>query len=258
MKQIFKTLKFKNIPNINLDNIIKYWKLEEVLFLTDTYFKERFLNLIKNEILLKNIFTDFWVKNLNLYNYTLSFIAKTNISFSVRELYRLLNNNNIKISLPTTIDYISFSISAKLIKGCFTYDLKQNKEISSKAKYYFTDNWIRNSFFLYDLDKYTLTENLIFNELISKWYIVNNWKNWIFDFSFICFSNLINLCINITIQKDKKSILKEVSKLLKIKILNKEVKKYLIVDNIAEIWLKKTVFDNLKIIELKEFLMEEI
>lgn len=253
------TIKTKNIENTDLNNIIKYWKLEEVLSLDNIYFKERFLDLIKNEILIKDIFTDFWVKNLNLYNYVLSFIAKINISFSVRELHRLLNNNNINISLPTTIDYLNFSISAKIIKSCFTYDLKLNKEISSKSKYFFTDNWIRNSLFSYNLDNYTLTENLLFNELISKWYIVNIWKNWFFNFSFICFSEKIDLCINVTSQKDKKFILKEINKLLKINnIWNKEMKKYLIVDNISEIWIRKTIFDNLRIVELKQFLLEEI
>jgi predicted AAA+ superfamily ATPase len=74
-----------------------------------------------------------------LYNFTISYIANNNIFLSLRELQKNLDNTN-NISLKTTIDYIDFSIQAKILKRVYKYDLKTNKQITSKAKYYFTDN----------------------------------------------------------------------------------------------------------------------
>jgi hypothetical protein len=248
---------YKNLENIDLENIVKYWKLNEVLFLNNTYFKEKFIDLMKNEIIIKNIFIDFWVKNLYLYNQTLTFLSKINYWVSIRELHRLIIANNISISHPTLIDYINFSISAKIIKSCFTYDLKQNKEISSKAKYYFLDNGIRNSLNLYNLDNYTLTENLVFNELYSRWFKIYNWENWRYDFNFIYFWEKLNIYISIFNQKDKKELLKEINKMEKIEVsidISIKNKKYIIGDNIHELWIKKNKVEGVELIELKEFL----
>jgi predicted AAA+ superfamily ATPase len=70
-----------------------------------------------------------------------------------------------QITLKTTIDYIDFSIRAKIIKPVYLYDFKKSKAISSRVKYYFTDTGIRNSISQYSLAEYTLKENLLFQEL---------------------------------------------------------------------------------------------
>jgi predicted AAA+ superfamily ATPase len=74
-----------------------------------------------------------------LYIFTITFLSKNNYFYSLRELQKKLNEIN-KISLKTTIDYIDFSIQSKIIKRCYKYDIKNEKEITSKAKYYFNDN----------------------------------------------------------------------------------------------------------------------
>jgi predicted AAA+ superfamily ATPase len=79
------------------------------------------------------------VKSIELYNYTLTFLSKNNFFLSLRDIHKNLDKIN-KISLKTTIDYIDFSIQSKIIKRCYKYDIKNKKEITSKAKYYFTDN----------------------------------------------------------------------------------------------------------------------
>jgi len=70
-----------------------------------------------------------------------------------------------QITLKTTIDYIDFSIRAKIIKPIYRYDLKKQKVISSRAKYYFTDTGIRNSISQYTLSQKILKENFLFQEL---------------------------------------------------------------------------------------------
>jgi predicted AAA+ superfamily ATPase len=68
----------------------------------------------------------------------LSFLSKNNIFLSLRELQKKLDVNK-SISLKTTMDYIDFSIQSKIIRKMYKYDLKLNKYISSRVKYYFTD-----------------------------------------------------------------------------------------------------------------------
>jgi hypothetical protein len=133
----------------------------------------------------------------------------------------------------------------------YKYDLKLNKYISSRVKYYFTDLWIRNSFYNFLVDTNTLKENLIFNELYSLWYEIYGWLNGKFDFSFIAEKNWERIYIHLSEQTDKEEIKKEVRKLNKIWDENG---KYLIVENIKELWLKKLKYENVEIFNLEDFI----
>jgi predicted AAA+ superfamily ATPase len=73
-----------------------------------------------------------------LYNLVIIYIANINIFTSLRELQREIEKIE-NISLKTLIDYIDFSIKSKIIKQVYQYDIKKDKIISSKSKYYFTD-----------------------------------------------------------------------------------------------------------------------
>jgi predicted AAA+ superfamily ATPase len=120
---------------------LQHGTLEKVMhFVTweDSSLKENYVELIKNDILLHDIFNAFSVKNIDLYNYTISFLSKNNIFLSLRELQKQLDENK-SISLKTTMDYIDFSIQAKIIRKMYKFDLKTNKYISSRAKYFFSD-----------------------------------------------------------------------------------------------------------------------
>ena len=187
------------------------------------------------------------------YKYTISYLSRKNNSFSLRELNKWLCEH-IQISLKTTIDYIEYSLQAKIIKNVCTYDLKKWKEISSKVKYYFTDIWVRNSLNWYSTGIQILTENLIYNELAKKGYIVYNGLNWAFDFTFYTTSQYVtgmNLYIHMSEAENKNELKKEINKLSKIKDKNK---KYLIVKSIDELGIKKTNYDYVEIVEIEEFL----
>lgn len=237
---------------LEIDNILKYGSLEKIISLPieNSNTKKEYINFIKNDILLNDIFISFSVKNIELYNYTLSFLSKNNIFLSLRELQKKLDVNK-SISLKTTMDYIDFSIQSKIIRKMYKYDLKLNKYISSRVKYYFTDLWIRNSFYNFLVDTNTLKENLIFNELYSLWYEIYGWLNGKFDFSFIAEKNWERIYIHLSEQTDKEEIKKEVRKLNKIWDENG---KYLIVENIKELWLKKLKYENVEIFNLEDFI----
>ena len=244
---------------IKLDNILKYWLLNEISILNKNYFKEKFLTLFKTDIFFKDIFINSSVKNINLFNYTLSFLAKTNIFFSIKELNKQLNNFS-DISLKTNTDYIDFSIRAKILKRIYKYDLKTWNIISSETKYYFTDLWIRNSLNNFNNPKEIQLENLIFNELNNKWYEVYSWLNWTFDFSFLWIIPAqvpfmkwkeLKIYIHISNSHDKNWVKSDVNKLLK--IWNK-FKKYLIVNSFTDLWITKVNYGSVEVMEVESFL----
>jgi predicted AAA+ superfamily ATPase len=101
--------------------------------------KKKFLRLTTSDIFLNDIFLNFSVKSIELYNFTLTYLANNNDFLSLRELHKELDSTN-NISIKTVIDYINFSLQTKILKRVYKYDIKTNKPITSKAKYYFTDN----------------------------------------------------------------------------------------------------------------------
>lgn len=254
-REIDKELKYWLLNDINYFNDINY--LNNLKYKNTIYLQERILTLLKNDIILKDIFISFWVKNFNLYNHTLSYLAKTNKFTSLRDLQKKLNLFQ-NISIKTTIDYIDFSLQAKIIKRVYNYDIKTEKIISSQAKYYFTDLWIRNNLVNFEFNKTILLENYIFNELQRKWYKVHAWKSWNFEFTFIAEKihhenneKINKIYIHISKETEKDEIKRERKKLNKIP---DDYKKYLIVENLDNFKFKKYEVDNVKIIWVEKFL----
>lgn len=252
-----------NINKENLELTLKYWSINEVKQIELVELKEKYLKLVVSDIFLNDIFKNYWVKSIDLYKFTITYLAENNFFSSLRELQNKLDKIQ-KISLKTAIDYVDFSIQEKILKRVYKYDLKTNKPITSKAKYYFTDNWIRNSLVNFELEKNVLYENQIFNLLELNNYNIYSWLSWKFDFTFYCEikesddSNTwenqnLDTKIYIQIANDfsKDDIKKEVTKFLKIEDENK---KYILVENIEKLDIKKLVYDNIEIMEINKFL----
>ena len=244
------------INDLDIDNSLKYWSINEINQLETKELKEKFLKLTINDIFLNGIFKNFWVKSINLYIFTMTFLANNNLLFSLRDLQKKLNTIQ-KISLKTTIDYIDFSLQVKILKRVYKFDIKSNKPITSKAKYYFTDNWIRNWLSSFSIDNDILNENLIFNILEYNNYRIYSWLNWKFEFTFFWENKTSKekIYIHITQHRQKDEIKKEINKLLKIW---ESWDKYLLVENISKIWIKKLRYDSVKIMEITEFLQTNL
>jgi predicted AAA+ superfamily ATPase len=214
--EICNTMMIQN-SNFSIDewqNYLIYWNLSEIKLLNNDYFKKLFLDNVKNKIILQDIITNYSIKTVNLLYQGISKIAFLNESLSIREFHRKISNEWIDIALATLIDYIDFSVNSRLIKRCFTYDLKSDKPINTRVKYYFTDIGIRNTFAWEKIDDSVLIENIIYNDLITKYNNIYNWLNGRFEFSFYIKDN--NTFIHITPETDIHEIKKEVHKLTKI------------------------------------------
>lgn len=248
----------------NIKSSLKYGSLNEVKSLDSNDVKKKYLNLSVSDIFLNDIFKNYWVKSIELYIFTMKYLANNSIHYSLRELQKKLDYIQ-KISLKTTIDYIDFSLQEKIIKRSYLYDLKNNKAITTKAKYYFSDNGIRNSLADFNLSNDILVENLIFNILELHNYDIYSWTFWNFDFAFYWIlrdnwyidehdkhSWAEKIYIHITNQNSKEEIKKEISKFQKIW---DGFKKYILIKNIEDLWFKKTHYDDVEVVEIDEFLI---
>ena len=249
-----KEIEIKNNIYLNEENInnkLLYWNINIINDIEDIRSKKNILKILTNDIFLNSIFKDFSVKSIDLYIFTITFLAKYNSFNSLREIQKELNQIN-KISLKTVIDYIDFSIQAKIIKKCYKYDLKNSKIINSKIKYYFNDNWIRNSLANFNLKNKILIENLIFNILDFNNYDIYSGLNWKFEFSFYWEKADENIFIHISESKNKDELKKEINKLNKIKI---NWVKYLLVKDLKKLKIKKIKYDSVIILEINNFLI---
>ena len=153
------------------------------------------------------------------------------------------------------MDYIDFSIQEKIIYKIELYDFKKEKIILNKYKYFFSDNWIRNSLSNFNLDKNILIENLIFIKLNYNNYLINWWLNWIFEFSFIATKNDTKIYIHISKETERQEINKEMNKLQKVPW---KAKRYLVINNIDKLNLKKYIYDDVELIGAGELIKKSL
>ena len=265
--QLYKTKKYKIIllwNNIQIEwvlNIELYplgitednnknirWGLPAVRMIPENSYKDFLLSTIKNDILLTDIVESYNIKNVSLYNNIIWFLSENQSYSSIREIHRNLWENQIDISHLTLIDYLSSATNTKLLSKCYRYDMKTWKEISSKVLYYFWDVWIRKS---YRVTQNNFYQNLLYLELLQKWYIVHWWINWKFIFDFYAQNWNNDFCIHIESSSDKFEIRKTARKLAKI---DSPALKYVIVENKDNIeWMRKFEEQWVKIVELYEF-----
>lgn len=252
--KIWNILKYDNTKNNKvLENILRFWSIEELLFIKDDYFKTFFLDSIRENIISYDIMFSYSIKNHYLFNQTITHLSKINVFISLRELHRVIESKNPNTSLATIIDYINFSINSKVLKRIYKFDIKKSHTSTNNIKYYFNDIWIRNSVFWHNLPRQISIENLIFIELQKRWYRLKSWVNWKFCFNFIATKKNKDIYIHLTNETEEIEIKKDAKKLLKIWDNNK---KYLVIDKIKDYNLKKINLDWVIVIGLTNFLKE--
>ncbi len=239
-----------SIDKNNIENNIIYWNIDKLKAIDD---KKIWLELIISNLFLKSIFDLKSVKNIKLYYFVITFLAFNNNYLSNRELLKSAQEIET-ISPKTFYDYIDFSIQEKIIYKVDLYDIKKQKIINGKSKYYFSDNWIRNYLSNFELDNKTLWENIIFVYLKYNNFTVYWWKNWVFELSFIAEKDNKKIYIHLSNNIDKNEIKKEINKLLKIPDDNK---KYLIIESFDKYNIRKSIYDEVELIELKNLLIKK-
>lgn len=247
-------IEIKNEISNNLENDVIYWNIWKLYTLTDTNIKKEYIWLIIDSIFLNKIIWLKLVKNIFLYNSILTKVSKLNNFISLRELHREIEKID-NIALKTFMDYIDFSIQEKILYKIELYDFKKEKSILNKSKYYFGDNWIRNKFNNFNLDRDILIENLIFIKLNYDNFNILSWINWSYSFTFYAKQKDNIIYINIINNLGKENLKKEINKLQKVPW---KAKRYLVINNIDKLNLKKYIYDDVELISAEELIKKSL
>lgn len=129
---------------------------------------------IYNSIVVKDIIERFKIKDLDLFNKILTYIITTlSQTFSAESLSNYLLKDNIDVSKITIYNYLEYMCRAFLINKAERYDVRRERILSGKYKYYLTDLGIGpiiNNERKKQMGAYL--ENIVYNELISRGYDV--------------------------------------------------------------------------------------
>ncbi len=282
IKEYIKYLYNNSYITIIISNSIKIWNKKEFEIFSD---KKREFDIVYNNknkyledlktknTIFEEIIKIYNVKNIYLYIYTLTYLSNLNRNVSLRELNKEINNS-IKVSLITMIDYLKYSINAKILKPVYVFDFKKKKEINTRVKYYFSSSDFRNSLYNFSLDLSLIKENFLFNELEKSWYKINSWINGVYEFLFYGNKTVkkwnndlesVTIFIDICKSKDIWNIKKSINRLIKVpEIITKEENKdlnvkssfykYIVLDNKSEFWSKIWNSKNIKIVSFDELL----
>lgn len=268
---IWNNINIPNVEKIILRNIIKIWNKEDLvnyisygnLWLQykdlEENQKRELVNYRKNDILLSEVFIAYSLKNIFLFNLVLLELSKLNQFISQRELLAHIQTLQ-HTSLKTIIDYIDFSLQSHLLEKMYRYDFKKQKIITSGAKYYFTDIWIRNACNLEDIPTGILKENTVYLKLISQGYHLSGLKNGVFEATFYWQSDQNNILIHIFEWKNNDELKSDIRKILKIwiqKSSQKSIKQFILVNNLEEFHLRKFEYEGVHIIDYDTWLLEK-
>jgi len=94
------------------------------------------------------------------------------------------------LSLDTLREYLWYFEASFLLNKVKRYDLKWKKLLDLYEKYYLGDLSFRNYLLWFkEQDIWQYLENIVYLELLNRWYEVNIWKIWNLEVDFIAKKN---------------------------------------------------------------------
>ena len=145
-----------------------------------------YLKTVFASILYRDVITRYNIRNVNFMDRLIRFTAENigNI-LNAKKISDYLKSQQIKISVNSVLDYLSYLVNAQIILPVRRLDLKGKRTFEIGEKYYFQDLGIRNALIGYraaDIGK--LLENCVFHHLVSHGYTVftGDWQQREIDF----------------------------------------------------------------------------
>ena len=145
-----------------------------------------YLKNVFTSILYRDIVTRYGVRNVNFLDRLIRFTADNIGSMlNAKKISDYLKSQQIKISVNSVLDYLSYLVNAQVIVPVKRMDLRGKRTFEIGEKYYFQDLGMRNALSGYrvsDIGK--LMENCVFHHLISHGYAVctGDWQQKEIDF----------------------------------------------------------------------------
>ena len=141
--------------------------------------RKRYLNDLNNTIIYNDLENRYKIRKRDIFERVVDFVLISNARiFSAKSIADYMKGQNIEISVPTIIKYLSYLKEAYVIKDVPLYSPKAKAKLNYYYKLYNEDvslNSIRLSGNRYDLTHNL--ENIVLNELIYMGYEVSVYKN---------------------------------------------------------------------------------
>lgn len=137
-----------------------------------------YISWVFNSIVLKDIVSRYNIRNTNLLIDIFKFLWDNiwNI-VSSKKISDYLKKEKINISVDTIKEYLRYFENTFLLNKVNRYDLKWKKILELYEKYYLWDLWFKSYLLWYKQgDIWQDLENIVYLELLSRWYEVNIWK----------------------------------------------------------------------------------
>ena len=135
---------------------------------------KNYLHGVFDSIILRDVVIRLGLKDTTLFNMILQYlIDTTGREFSADNILKYLEREYKKISTETLYTYLDALCKSLLIKKVYRYDIHGKAVLKTLNKYYVTDLGIaqiknNNSNF----EDYIILENIVYNELLYKGYVV--------------------------------------------------------------------------------------
>ncbi|MCX4364427.1 MAG: ATP-binding protein [Bacilli bacterium] len=161
---------------------------------------KNYLHGVFDSIILRDVVIRLGLKDTTLFNMILQYlIDTTGREFSADNILKHLEREYKKISTETLYTYLDALCKSLLIKKVYRYDIHGKAVLKTLNKYYVTDLGIaqiknNNSNF----EDYIILENIVYNELLYKGYVVYIGKTKTGEVDFIAQKDGQNKYIQVT------------------------------------------------------------
>ena len=159
-----------------LDEYMRYGGLPLCVLSNGDQNKEEYLREAYNTVYAKDIIERKKIRNKNQFRELVEIVSSSVGSLTNSE--KIANTfgsaEKSRISVVTVQNYLSYLEDAFIIKEAKRYNVKGRKYIGAPRKYYFSDLGVRNAVIGFrQFEKTHLMENLIYNELLYRGFLVD-------------------------------------------------------------------------------------
>ena len=165
--------KKENYKKLLLD-IFEWGTLPQRFMFENIASRENYILDVYDSILLKDVVDRLGITDITSFNKILQYILETETrEFSANNVLKYLEENNNKIATDTLYKYLEALCSTFIVNRVYRYDIKGKNVLKSLNKFYATDLGVKkiktNS---KEINYSQAFENVVYNELINKWYEV--------------------------------------------------------------------------------------
>ena len=155
-----------------LMDYLKWGGMPQRFAIADEESRKIFLSDLFDSIILKDIISRFKVKNVELLERIVKYLAATSSQiFSASSINKFFKNEGRECSKETLYNYLSYVVSSCVMNKAGRYDVAGRKSLATLEKYYLSDNGFA-SLFSQKFDIGAMLENVVYNELIARGHMV--------------------------------------------------------------------------------------